>query len=213
MYYLRKMPYQSGHNLAILSYMKHLSLAKPHLIIMVGIPRSGKSFFAEKFAQTFGAPYISQKKIASLVTGNLEDLVQLQLDELLKTKQSIIFDGHTASRTDRAQLIKKAHDAHYETLLIWVQIDQISAKARATQGKKRSEPDMLSDEEFEKQLKRFTQPNAIEKPLVISGKHTYASQAKVVLKKLSAPRANIAGHDQPPIRTQQRPHSRSIVVR
>jgi predicted kinase len=188
--------------------MKHLSLTKPHLIIMVGIPGSGKSFFAEKFANTFGSPYICDKKIASLVQGKIDAVVQLQLDELLKTKQSIIFDGSSDTRVERMALTKKARTAGYESLLIWVQTDQATAKARVTQDKKGSAS--LSVDEYDRRRKRFTPPNVTEKPLVISGKHTYASQAKVVLKKLSAPRAEIADHDKPPLRPE-RPKGRIVI--
>ncbi|HEU5121903.1 MAG TPA: AAA family ATPase [Candidatus Saccharimonadales bacterium] len=189
--------------------MKHLSLTKPHLIIMVGIPGSGKSFFAEKFADTFGAPYVCDKKIAMQVQGNIEAVTQLQLNELLKTKQSIIFDGASNTRVERLALAKKARAAGYESLIIWVQTDPATAKSRATSSKKGDTP-LLSSEEYDKLVKRFTPPNVTEKPLVISGKHTYATQAKVVLKRLSAPRAEISGHDTPPIRPE-RPKGRIIV--
>lgn len=189
--------------------MKHLSLTKPHLIIMVGLPGSGKSFFAEKFADTFGAPYVSDKKIAELAQGDIEAITQLQLGELLKTKQSIVFDGASDSRGERMTLAKTAREAGYEGLFIWVQTDSATAKARALQPKK-GEGAPLTSDEYDKLLKRFTPPNSTEKPLVISGKHTYASQAKVVLKKLSTPRAEIAGHDAPPVRPD-RPKGRIIV--
>lgn len=190
--------------------MKHLSLTKPHLIITVGIPGSGKSYFAEKFASTFGAPYISQQKIEMLTSENVDEIIQVQLDELLKTNQSVIFDGDSATRADRIRLSKKARDAGYETLLIWIQTDQLTAKQRATS--KKSTNSVKDEDKFEHFLKRFTPPNALEKPLVISGKHTYASQAKVVLKKLSAPRRATATQEQPSARPT-RPNSRNIIIR
>lgn len=210
MYYLlTSLP--SGHIFAILSYMKHLSLTKPHLIITVGIPGSGKSYFAEKFASTFGAPYICQRRIEKLTTDHIDELVQLQLDELLKTKQSIVFDGDSATRAERVRLSKKARDAGYETLLIWIQTDQQTAKMRAT-SKKATDTSTQNEDEFDRFIKQFTPPNAVEKPLVISGKHTYASQAKVVLRKLSAPRTAATDQDTPPARPT-RPNSRNIVIR
>ncbi|HET6747281.1 MAG TPA: AAA family ATPase [Candidatus Saccharimonadales bacterium] len=175
--------------------MKHLSLAKPHLIVTVGIPGCGKSFFAEKFASTFGAPRVSQEKLADFVQGDIKAVMELQLDELLKTNQSIIYDGAAESRTERSELAKKARQAGYSILYVWVQTDEATAKARFMQTHKHS-----SSEEYTKALKHFTPPNTIEKPLVVSGKHTYATQAKVVLKRLSAPRTEISGHQKAPIR-------------
>lgn len=188
--------------------MKSLSLAKPHMIIMVGLPGSGKSFFAERFAETFRAPYISHQKIKELAGENIEAIVQLLLDELLKTNQSIIFEGATHTRTERAALMKKARNAGYEALLVWVQVDTLTAKDRSTSIKGAS----LAPEEFERTSKRFTPPSGSEKPLVISGKHTYASQAKVILKKLSNTRPEISPH---PTSTARPSHSarRNITVR
>jgi adenylate kinase family enzyme len=167
--------------------MKSLSLAAPHLIVMVGIPGSGKSFFAEKFAATFNAPYISTQLLSQLVQGEIDRLAHHELAELLKTKQSIVFDGEAGTRTERSELARRARDAGYETLLIWVQTDTPTAKNRVA-GTKRTQ--RYTDERYEKALKHFSSPHPSEKYLVISGKHTYASQAKVVLKKLSQPRAS-----------------------
>jgi len=50
--------------------MKPLSLSKPHVIVTVGIPGSGKSFFAEHFAATFKAPLISGERIRKELFGD-----------------------------------------------------------------------------------------------------------------------------------------------
>lgn len=170
------------------------------MIIMVGLPGSGKTFFAEKFSEMFNAPYVSEQKIGELVSGDTNAVAYLQLEELLKTQQLIIFEGATNTRTGRMELSKKAHQAGYEPLFVWTQVDHATAKTR-------SKGNMI----FEEQTRKFTPPNTIEKPLVISGKHTYASQAKVVLKKLSRPRAEISTHTIPPTRNQQ-PIRRSIAI-
>ena len=177
------------------------------MIIMVGLPGSGKSFFAEKFAETFHVPYVSQQRIEELTTENSDKLTQLQLSELLKTKQSILFEGPTYSRAERITLTKTAHGAGYETLLVWVQVDPFTAKDRSAAIKK-----ITSPEEFDKLSKRFTPPTSVEKPLVISGKHTYASQAKVVLKKLATSRTEISTQATAPERAPQ-PTRRSITIR
>lgn len=179
------------------------------MIVMVGIPGSGKTFFAEKFASTFHAPWVCLEEIETLSPGNGNALSNYLLDELLKTQQSIVFDGSAETRTERVELARKAKDAGYETLYIWVQTDAATAEARALRAKRESG---LTKEMHDKRLKRFTPLNTAEKPLVISGKHTYASQAKVVLKKLSTPRAEISSHRVPPVR-EEPPTRRNITVR
>lgn len=196
--------------------MKSLSLSQPHVIIMVGLPGSGKSFFAEKFADTFHAPYISQSTIATL-TGATDaaatQVVYMQTEQLLKTGKSIIIDGASDTRTERMELAKRARKAGYETLFVWVQTDPITAKSRSTKPNKDKQSPVLASDEHDRRVKRFTPLNAIEKPIVISGKHTYASQAKVVLKKLSGPRADTAATVEPPARVTPIHPRRNITIR
>jgi predicted kinase len=185
--------------------MKSLSLAKPHLLIMVGLPGSGKTFFADKFADTFNAPCISEEAINKYTADEASSnaLFTYQLKQLLRTNQTIIIDGKSNTRAERTELHQKAKAAGYEPLLIWIQTDQQTAASRALKNNHTSET-------IEKMIKHFTAPSAIEKAVVVSGKHTYATQAKVVLKKLSTPRAEISTHATPPVRE---PGRRNITIR
>lgn len=158
--------------------MRPLTSATPHLIIMVGIPGSGKSTFATHFAQTFGAPIVSEA-----VFGQLADNV---LDELLKTGKTVLFDGSTNTKSQRQALVKKAIAAKYTPLLVWVQTESIEARRRATRRSK--DGVSLGDDEFDAAIKSFAPPTVQEKCTVISGKHTYTSQLKVVLKQLAGVR-------------------------
>lgn len=195
--------------------MKSLSLTQPHIIVMVGVPGSGKSFFAENFSQTFNAPYVSLEKILPYTSDDTAatTLMQQYVTELFKTRQSIIIEGGTDTRTERDKLARKAKAAGYETLFLWVQTDPATAKARSVRESKNKINRTLTSDEYDRIVKRFTPPNALEKPTVISGKHTYATQAKITLKKLSAPRAEISTHDIAPVRTEERVRRNNIIVR
>jgi hypothetical protein len=52
----------------------------------------------------------------------------------------------------------------------------------------------------------------MEKPVVISGKHTYATQARIVLKHLAAPRGQ-APPQTPPNDRGDPPGRRNIIIR
>lgn len=175
---------------------------------MVGFPGSGKSFFADKFAEMFNAPLASREKIAAALGHDgkeIEDVILDQLKELLKTKQSIVIDGIGDTRAVRSEIVRKAHEAGYEVLLVWVQTDPATAKSRSAKKTAGTTHRHLSGSEYDSAAKRFTPPNALEKPVVISGKHTYATQAKVILKKLTEPRATISRHSAAPMRTESQP--------
>jgi len=177
--------------------MKSLSLSQPHAIVMVGIPGSGKTFFAEKFAETFKSPYVSYDILRSFVSDEkfIPKLAERQLKELYKTNYSIVIDGFAQSRNERTELMKKLRQHGYEALFVWVQTDPDTAQARALKQSR------LSKDEYTKHMKRFSPPHVTEKAVVISGKHTYATQVKSVLKRLSGPRADISSHSIPPARS------------
>jgi predicted kinase len=189
--------------------MKPLSLALPHLIVMVGIPGSGKSFFAEHFASTFNAPYVSFSELSyeifgqnspdTAVTAKVSNYV---LGQLLKTGQTVVYEGPTEIKSVRIALVKIAKDNGYNPLLVWVQTESAAAKIRAT--KKQTGKTCLNDEQFDTILRRFTPPSSTEKAIVISGKHTYASQLRIVLKRLSMSRTERI--EQAPVQVDERRH-------
>lgn len=185
--------------------MKQLSLSIPHVIVMVGLPGSGKSFFAEHFAETFSAPLISYDKIRDElfneptfsrdedeIIGRMADAM---LAEITKTKSTLVYEGDSKSRTSRTELAKKIRAAGYQPLFVWVQIDEATAKTRSLKAG-------MPAEAYRASLKKFTPLNPSEPSVVISGKHTYASQLKIVLRKLSSARTVAPNHR--PIATKPR---------
>jgi predicted kinase len=173
--------------------MKPLHLSMPHLIVMVGIPGSGKSYFADHFASTFKTPIVSSIALRSTVVKTptftpaeqaaVRRLSLYMLDELLKTGQTFVYDSLSDARTDRQDVVRLAKNAGYDVLFVWVQTDSNTSQYRATRQTK-DHAYALTDEQFDTLTKHFTVPAGIEKPVVISGKHTYASQLKIVLSRL-----------------------------
>lgn len=166
--------------------MKPLTPTTPHVIIMVGIPGAGKTAFAEQFAKTFHAPYINPSMISEQ-TGTDEDatekVTQLFFNELLKTKQTLIYEGSTYAKAQRIAIVKLIAKAGYRPLIVWVQTEPTEAKRRAISKSKKGA--RLSPDEFDDALSRFQAPSDVEKAVVISGRHTFATQVKVVLKRLA----------------------------
>ncbi len=183
--------------------MKSLQLSKPHFLIVIGAPRSGKSEFASRFADTFNAPYISAAAFhhPDASSAQTSEIVDYVLREVFKTQQTILYEGLGGSRAERTAASKLAKEHGYEPLIIWVQTDLNVARSRAIK-RSRSNRYPMSVEEFEQAVRRFTAPNTSEDYVVISGLHTYASQAKAVLRRLSAARERS-------VSTVERPSGRS----
>lgn len=184
--------------------MKSLSLLRPHVVIMVGVPGSGKSFFAEHFSETFSAPLVSWGAIRDELfneptfSKDEETIVARVADHLLtqlmKTNATVLYEGDMTTQAARQALAKKIRHAGYEPLFVWVQTDDATSRNRAV---KNGMPAALHTAA----LKRFTPLKDTDPFVVISGKHTYASQLKIVLRRLSGERAVAA--DQSFVRTQK----------
>ena len=208
--------------------MKSLSLSRPLILMVIGVPGSGKSFFARQFSETFNAPIVSQDFVRSQIFVSphysreedevIQSICTQQIDELLKTEKTFLVDGGLNVRADRLTLAKQAKIAGYGVLTVWIQTDEPTSFTRATKRNSRRQGDLYSSSITEKQfdalMKQLSPPSAQEPYVVISGKHTYATQAKVVLKKLIIPREQQAGSLAPPSHENQvsPPQRRNVII-
>lgn len=176
--------------------------------MMVGLPGSGKSFFAEQFAATFNAPYIDALTLTSYAKDvkSAMKIITNFAGQVVKTKQTFIYEGDTDSRALRTEFAQFAKSKGYQPLVIWVQLDEKTAKDRTLKA------DKMDSSTFDEVAQGFQQPFSDEKPVVISGKHTYASQAKKVLASLSR-EVQPPTTPSAPVRVAPAPPRRSISVR
>jgi gluconate kinase len=183
--------------------MKSLQLDKPHAVIVIGIQGSGKTFFAEKFAKTFNAPFLEQAMFNHGASNEQlgKALMDSVLKEMLKTGRSIVIELTLSSRIERTELSKTLRHAGYTPMFVWVQVDSETAMNRSHRASG------ISPDEYKSRMQQFSPPHKSEAALVISGKHTFATQAKSVLKRISTPRPPQA----PPLRAQ--PQRGQIIVR
>lgn len=178
-----------------------LGALKPLLILVIGLPGSGKSFFARQFSEEYKFFYIDNgryegeleglgldSKKSSTLAGNLANAT---FEEALKSFKHIVWEGPFNSVRERETIFKKAKGAGFETLLVWVQTDTETAAERALNRDRRRQDDKnslsLSDAEFKEQMVSFQKPDPAKEPLVVvSGKHDFKSQGLIVLKKIAS---------------------------
>ena len=161
--------------------MKSLHLTRPRAIMMVGVPGSGKSFFASQFAQTFHIPYIDSDTIEMYGANKTASsrLIALVLAEIIKTEQTFILEGSGNTKLLRTEFVQFAKKRGYDPLFIWVQADR-------TTSRQRSAKKGTTQEAYLTGLHTFEAPTESEKALVISGRHTYAGQARMVLNHIGS---------------------------
>lgn len=170
--------------------------------MVVGIPGAGKSFFARQFTKVFGAPLVSFDEIRHLLFSQpqfsrdeetiVARVMRTQITQLLKTDSTFVVDGGVNTRMARHALERLAKEYEYGFLTIWVQTDVDTAAYRSTNRSKKRTGDVfntsMSDTTFDNHAKRINTPDDKENHVVISGKHTFAAQAKTVLRKIVVPR-------------------------
>lgn len=183
--------------------MKPTTPSVPHAIIMIGIPGSGKTYFAENFSKSFLVPHVNQAYIRDAAHSKKasDGLMATILGELFKTKRTLIIDGDTSTKRQRSTLAASVRKAGYAPLFIWVQTATPDAQRRSVKAG-------MTRDEFQTAVSKFEAPDPKEGVLVISGKHTLSSQLRVVLKYLSEQKGG-ADIEAP---GRHRP-SRSIIMR
>lgn len=179
--------------------MKDLQLTPPLLIIVMGVPGSGKTFFGRQFAEQYNLPRISEDVIRFELFEQpqfdkdeyeiIDRIVHYTLAQMMKTKQSVICEGLFLRLEQRKQLYELASLCGYHTLTVWLQTDAETAMTRAARRDRRS-PDSkfsypIDQETFTRIARTLQRPVTKEPVLVISGKHTYRSQSIAVLKKIT----------------------------
>ena len=185
--------------------MQNVREQKPLLLVTIGTPGTGKSYFARRFADIFNAPVVSFDEIRFELFNDIthsEDeniivsrVAGIQLRELLRTRKTIIIDGGHNPKVSRLELAKVAKNAGYGILYIWPQTDEKTARERSLHRSTKREGDelnrSLTSEEFDSHSKKFTPPSAYEHCVVISGRHNFPSQARIVLKRMLGPREEV----------------------
>ena len=129
---------------------------------MVGAPGAGKTRFALQFAETFSAPFINDRPLRACAT-NPDEGSALGLEiikQIMRTRETLVFEGELDMRVDRDVLIKLAKTHGYKVLFVWVQADQQVAKVRALK--------QIAIDEYERRIKHFSAPHESEPYIVIS---------------------------------------------
>jgi predicted kinase len=180
--------------------MKHLQLSPPLLIITMGLPGSGKSFFARQFAELYSLPRISEDRIRfelfekPLFNDDEADIINrvsfYMLEQAMQTERTVVFEGSSLTSAQRKAAYELARSNGYRALVVWLQTDlETSAQRAATRD--RRNPDSkyafeVNNATFNKVKSTLERPTEKELVVVVSGKHAFKSQCLTVLRKITS---------------------------
>ena len=154
---------------------------KPRVLLVFGAPCSGKTTFAEKFANKFDLAFYDLKEVEKQ-TGFSDEQICSAFELVARTKKNVIIEGGLNTEENR-RLVKNAFiNAGYSSALIWIQTDVSTIKTRM---KFRHKSMAKAKDTYEEFIRSTEAPTDIEKPIILSGKHTFETQTKHVLAGLA----------------------------
>lgn len=153
---------------------------KSRALLIFGAPCSGKTTFAEKFAQKFGLAYYHLDEI--MEEGFTREQVLRIIELILRTKQTILIEGGLDTENDRSEIRNLLRKHNYEPSLIWVQTDIATIRMRL---KSKFRSVAKAKEFFDTNTAEMEAPTDFERPIILSGKHTFETQTKHAITGLA----------------------------
>jgi len=172
-------------------------LNKPVLICLYGYPGSGKSFLARNLISSIQMINVNAERVRNELferprydaqeNAVIAHLMNYMSEEFLNSGVGVVYDANVTRMAQRRRLRELAKKSHAEYLLVWLQIDVDSAFARTQQRDRRTNDDRYAEPQtrttFDQKLTDMQNPQN-ENYLVLSGKHSFASQKGAILNKL-----------------------------
>ena len=153
---------------------------RPRAILVFGAPCSGKTTFCEKFSQRFKAPYYDLRALREEADFT-EKQIHVVLEAIAKTGQNIVVEGGLDTEDERNSVRKLLKLSGYAPTLVWIQTDINTIKLRL---KLKLRSITRAKEEYDSRIRLMEAPAEIEKPIILSGKHTFETQLSHVLAQL-----------------------------
>lgn len=154
---------------------------KARALLVFGAPGSGKTTFAEKFASKYGLAYYDLDSICKEHEFTPAKMLEI-LALIARTHQSIVLEGMMRTEKERTELRNTLRSAGYEPSLMWIQTDFATIKVRL---KKKYRSIAKAKEVYEQAVSEIEAPADFEKPIILSGKHTFETQTRHALAGLA----------------------------
>ncbi len=147
---------------------------KSRALLVFGAPCSGKTYFGERFAKRYNLAYYDFDKLKE--EQRMSHKMILTIIELIaRTGKDFMIEGELGTEKERSEVRNLLRKMGYEPFLIWVQTDVNTIRSRM---KERYKSVSKAKEIYDTLIEQLEAPTEFEKPIILSGKHTFDTQAK-----------------------------------
>ena len=155
--------------------------SNPRALLVFGAPCSGKTAFSSKFSKKFDLAYYD---LAELKENNhfSHKTLLLVIELIARTGKNLIFEGCLDTEKERAEIRNVLRKAGYQPTLVWIQTDINTIRTRL---KLRYRSVAKARDAYDNSVNNLEAPSEVEKPIILSGKHTFETQCKHVLTGLA----------------------------
>lgn len=183
--------------------------ATPLIHLFLGVPGSGKSYFARNLAEKQGYVRLNNDAMRLGIFGSLENIsavyhspnrqnvntyvdgaVEYAASQLLERGQSVICDAHHNKRTDRERFEKLAQKYDAKVLLVWVKTPFETALSRGQQREASNDQRQLSEADMREVMERHEAtmdlPVSGENVITIDGTEPFEVQHESYMAQLNA---------------------------
>ena len=154
---------------------------KSRALMIFGAPCSGKTTFAKKFAKKFGLAYYDLNEIMSEHDIAYPEVMYI-LELIMRTRQTFLIEGGIDTEKERSELRNLLRKNGYEPALIWIQTDVSTIRSRL---KLRFRSVSKAKQYFDSATAEMEAPTDFERPIILSGKHTFETQTRHAITGLA----------------------------
>ena len=155
--------------------------SQPRALLVFGAPCSGKTTFCEKFAKRFNLAYFDLADLQNKYDLS-HKLILMLIEQLAKTGQTILIEGNLDTEKDREEIRHLFRAAGYKPFTIWIQTDVATIRNRL---KIRHKSILKAKSAYNTAVDKLETPTEVERPIILSGKHTFETQLKHVIAGLA----------------------------
>ncbi|MBR5046199.1 AAA family ATPase [Candidatus Saccharibacteria bacterium] len=155
--------------------------SKPRALLIFGAPCSGKTTFSEKFSWRFDLAYYNFDEISEQYRLSRKNVLLL-IELLTRTGKNLIIEGGLGTEKERAEVRNVLRACGYEPTLVWIQTDISTIRLRM---KRLYKSVSAAREAYDTAVASLEAPTEVEKPVILSGKHTFETQARHILAGLA----------------------------